>query len=173
MAERKVLFLDRDGVINRKMPEHQYVLRREQFEFLPGVFDALSLLEREGYEMYVVSNQAGVGKGSMTVEDLEGINAWMSEQLAAKGIHLRGIYYCPHRAEEHCSCRKPEPGMLLQAAKEHGIDLKDAIFVGDSPTDEEAGKRAGCRTILMESDGRLMDAVRILIRDKKPVFKKQ
>ncbi len=169
MAERKVLFLDRDGVINRKMPEHQYVLRREQFEFLPGVFDALSLLEREGYEMYVVSNQAGVGKGSMTVEDLEGINAWMSEQLAAKGIHLRGIYYCPHRAEEHCSCRKPEPGMLLQAAKEHGIDLKDAIFVGDSPTDKEAGKRAGCRTILMESDGRLMDVVHILMGDKKPL----
>jgi len=143
---RRAVFLDRDGVINVKAPEGQYITRWEDFQFLPGVAGAIALLQEASFTVIVVSNQRGVGKGLMTANDLEAIHSRMLAELAASGARIDAIYYCPHDLDARCACRKPEPGMLLQAAKDHAIDLPNSWMVGDSDSDILAGKRAGCRT---------------------------
>ncbi len=143
---KKAVFLDRDGVINHKASEGEYVTRWEDFHFLPGVADGIALLNRAGWSVIVISNQRCVAKGLLSIEELETIHRRMSEELFAAGAKLDGIYYCPHEKEFACDCRKPAPGMLLTAAKEHQIDLRSSWMIGDSETDVEAGKRAGCRT---------------------------
>lgn len=158
-APRKVLFLDRDGVINRKAPEGSYIRNWNEFEFLPGVVEALERLVRAGYELYLVSNQAGVARGHMTKADVETIHTNLQSELARNGIQVRGIYYCPHHGEEGCWCRKPNPGMLLQAASEHAINLPKSIFIGDDPRDAAAGQAAGCRMILVSSERGVADAL--------------
>lgn len=144
---KRAVFLDRDGVINRKAAEGEYVTRWEDFHFLPGVAEAISLLERAGWSVIVISNQRCVAKGLLTIAELETIHRKMLEELARSGAKLDGIYYCPHDKEPPCACRKPSPGMLLTAAEEHQIDLASSWVVGDSENDMEAGKRAGCRTV--------------------------
>lgn len=151
----KAAFLDRDGVINRKAPEGQYVTRWEDFEFLPRVAEAIALLECAGFSVIVVSNQRGVAKGLLTIAELELIHERMLKQLAAAEAHLTAVYYCPHDNGPSCSCRKPAPGMLFQAAREHRIDLTSSWMVGDSDIDMEAGKAAGCRTVRVLSNGTL------------------
>ena len=151
----KAAFLDRDGVINRKAPEGQYVTRWEDFEFLPRVAEAIVLLERVGFSVIVVSNQRGVAKGLLTIAELELIHQRMLKQLAAADAHLTAVYYCPHDSGPSCSCRKPAPGMIFQAAREHRIDLAASWMVGDSDIDMEAGKAAGCRTVRVLSNGTL------------------
>jgi len=151
----KAAFLDRDGVINRKAPEGQYVTRWEDFEFLPRVAEAIALLERAGFSVIVISNQRGVAKGLLTVAELELIHQRMLKQLAGADAHLTAIYYCPHDSGPSCSCRKPAPGMLFQAAREHRIDLASSWMVGDSDIDMEAGKAAGCRTVRVLTNGPL------------------
>jgi D-glycero-D-manno-heptose 1,7-bisphosphate phosphatase len=143
---KKAVFLDRDGVINRRLGESEYVTRWEEFHFLPEVADGIALLNRAGWSVIVISNQRCVAKGLLTIEGLEAIHRRMREELVAGGAQVDGIYYCPHAKELACDCRKPAPGMLLTAAKEHQIDLRSSWMVGDSETDVEAGKRAGCRT---------------------------
>jgi histidinol-phosphate phosphatase family protein len=149
---KRAVFLDRDGVINRKAAEGQYVTRWEDFHFLPGVAEAISLLNRAGWSVIVISNQRCVAKGLLTIAELETIHQKMLEELARSGANLDGIYYCPHDKESACSCRKPSPGMLLRAAREHQIDLISSWMVGDSESDIEAGKRAGCGTVRIVAD---------------------
>lgn len=161
-SPRKVVLLDRDGVINYRPPKGEYVLRWEQFKFLPHAIPALAQLSRRGYEIYLVSNQAGIGRGLMSAEDLFMIHRNMEKELARSGVFVQGIYYCPHRSDEGCFCRKPNIGMFHQAAIEHQINLDNATFIGDDPRDEAAGNAAGCRTILMESDGDLLAVVQSL-----------
>jgi histidinol-phosphate phosphatase family protein len=143
---KKGAFLDRDGVINRKADGDDYITRWEDFHFLPGVADGIKLLNRAGWSVIVISNQRCVAKGLLSVENLEAIHRRMSQELGAAGAKIDGIYYCPHEKDAGCNCRKPEPGMLLEAAKEHQIDLQSSWMIGDSETDIEAGRRAGCRT---------------------------
>jgi D-glycero-D-manno-heptose 1,7-bisphosphate phosphatase len=149
---KRAVFLDRDGVINRKAADGEYVTRWEDFHFLPGVADAISLLDRAGWSVIVISNQRCVAKGLLTIAELETIHRNMLEELAASGAKLDGIYYCPHDEEPPCACRKPSPGMLLRVAQEHQIDLTSSWMVGDSESDIEAGKRAGCRTVRIIAD---------------------
>lgn len=156
----KVVFLDRDGVINKRMAEGEYVTNINDFELLPTVGEAVVLLNRNGYKIYVISNQAGIGKGLMTDGDLSEIHRYMERQLEKYGAEIAGIYYCPHKADDYCTCRKPKPGMFHQAALVHGIDLSRAVFIGDDPRDEEAGRAAGCRTILMKSNGDLLAVIK-------------
>jgi D-glycero-D-manno-heptose 1,7-bisphosphate phosphatase len=139
-------FLDRDGVINRKADGDNYITRWEDFHFLPEVADGIKLLNRAGWSVIVISNQRCVAKGLLSIEMLEAMHRRMSEELGAAGAKVDGIYYCPHEKDASCNCRKPEPGMLLAAAKEHQIDLRSSWMIGDSETDVEAGRRAGCRT---------------------------
>lgn len=159
---RKVIFLDRDGVINKKMAAGDYVKRWSEFEFLPGAFQALKILKDNLYEVYIISNQAGIGRGLMKDSDLFEIHKNMEKEIQAHGGRIDQIYYCPHW-EEGCLCRKPKPGMLFQAALDHQIDLPSAVFVGDDPRDLEAGNAAGCRTILLQGGKTLLDAVTSLI----------
>jgi D-glycero-D-manno-heptose 1,7-bisphosphate phosphatase len=149
----RAVFLDRDGVINAKAPEGQYITRWEEFQLLPRVAEAITRLNRANFSVIVVSNQRGVAKGLMTVDALEEIHRRMLTQLAALNARIDAIYYCPHGTDASCACRKPAPGMLLQAAKDHGIDLPDSWMVGDSDSDLLAGKNAGCRTVrILRSD---------------------
>jgi D-glycero-D-manno-heptose 1,7-bisphosphate phosphatase len=152
----KAIFLDRDGVINRKAPEGRYITRQEEFQFLPKVAEAISSLKQAGFKVSVVTNQRCLAKGLMTERDLKSMHEWMCGVLAMSGASLDDIYYCPHEEFPRCDCRKPEPGMLLKGAREHEIDLGASWMIGDSDSDMEAGRRAGCRTAqVIEADARV------------------
>jgi D-glycero-D-manno-heptose 1,7-bisphosphate phosphatase len=148
----RAAFLDRDGVINRKPPEGQYVTHWEGMHFLPDVAGAIALLNRADFRVIVVTNQRCVAKGLVSAAALEAMHQQMSEELAAGGAKIDEIYYCPHEKYPPCFCRKPAPGMLLAAARAHDIDLTASWMIGDSEIDVEAGRNAGCRTALVLTD---------------------
>ena len=143
----RAAFLDRDGVINKKAPGDQYVTCLAEMELLPGVAEAIAMLNRAGFGVFVVSNQRCIAKGLVTEADVDAINHRMCKELAAAGARIDGVYYCPHEEEPPCGCRKPAPGMLLLAAREHQIDLTQSWMIGDSDVDISAGKSAGCKTV--------------------------
>lgn len=143
----KAAFLDRDGVINA---DHGYVYRWDQFEFMPGVEDALLSLQQRGYKLVIVTNQSGIARGYFGETDFAALSERLTQHLAAKGVHLAGIYHCPHHPDEglanlrvHCDCRKPAPGLILRAARDLDIDLPASLLIGDKSSDIEAGQRAG------------------------------
>jgi D-glycero-D-manno-heptose 1,7-bisphosphate phosphatase len=150
-ARGPAIFLDRDGVINCRRPD-DYVLDWSQFVFLPGIREALKQLSRLKLPMIVISNQSGVGKGVIKPQILESITKEMHRGLCADGTHLAAVYYCPHRADENCGCRKPKPGLLLEAAADFNIDLARSVFVGDSETDVQAARAAGCNPVFFDSN---------------------
>jgi len=139
---KKVLFLDRDGVINK---EKNYLYKIEDFEFIDGVFETCKYFQDRGYLIVIITNQAGIARGKYTEEDFTILTQWMLEKFKAKGITITKVYHCPHHPEftGECGCRKPKPGMILQAQKEFNIDLKNSILVGDKNSDIEAGLNAG------------------------------
>jgi D-glycero-D-manno-heptose 1,7-bisphosphate phosphatase len=145
----KAAFLDRDGVINVKAPEGQYVTRWEEVRFLPGVATAIAMLNKADFRVIVVSNQRCVAKGLVTSTQVEALHRRICRELAGLGARIDAVYFCPHETTPQCTCRKPAPGMLLQAAKEHQIDLSASWMIGDSEADVAAGKNAGCRTVLI------------------------
>ena len=149
---RPALFLDRDGIIN---VDHGYVVRQEDFDFIEGIFDVVLAANRAGYLVIVVTNQAGIGRGYYTEANFHQITDWMLEQFDLRGAHIEAVYFSPYHPEHgvgeyrrDSDCRKPAPGMLLRAAREHDIDLKHSILVGDKLSDIEAGQRAGVGTLL-------------------------
>jgi D-glycero-D-manno-heptose 1,7-bisphosphate phosphatase len=142
-ASRRAVFLDRDGVLDRRPPPHEYVTSVEALEVLPGVPEAVASLRAAGYLPIVVSNQRGVARGLVGEEVLAAIE----RKLLDAGVAVEAFYYCRHDLDEGCDCRKPRPGLLLQAAREHGVDLRASVMVGDEETDVEAGRAAGCRTV--------------------------
>jgi D-glycero-D-manno-heptose 1,7-bisphosphate phosphatase len=145
----RAAFLDRDGVINVKAPEGQYVTRWEEVRFLPGVAAAISRLNKSGFRVIVISNQRCVAKGLVTSAEVEALHRKICKELADLGAVIDAVYFCPHDTEPPCDCRKPAPGMLLQAAKDHQIDLGASWMIGDSVADVAAGKNAGCKTVLL------------------------
>ncbi len=140
---KKAAFLDRDGVINRKAPDGGYITRWEDFHILPGVPEAIARLRAANFLVIVITNQRGIARGMVSPATVEEIHAKMNNQLQSAGVTLDAVYYCPHDVLPPCACSKPQPGMLLTAAAEHHINLKNSWMIGDSPTDIEAGKRAG------------------------------
>lgn len=158
----KAVFLDRDGVINEKI-ENGYVLDWKDFRFIPGAVEGIRMLNERGIPVYVVSNQACIGKGLITKRKLDDINKMMMKELGKQGARIDDIFVCPHTQEDNCDCRKPRPGLLLKAAKKHKIDLNGSWFVGDSGSDAEAGKAAGCRFYLIKDGADLKTAVRNII----------
>jgi histidinol-phosphate phosphatase family protein len=144
----KCIFLDRDGVLNQDPPH--YVHKIEDMVILPDVGWAISLLNKAGYLVIVVSNQSGVGRGRYTEADVNVFHKEMSKRLYVQsGADIRHFYYCPHKPEDNCSCRKPKPGMLLNAAEKFDIDLSNSWLIGDKRTDCEAADAAGVRSILV------------------------
>ncbi len=145
----KTIFLDRDGVINRKMSEGDYVKCRDEFKFLPGVKEALRMLKEAGHLLIVVTNQRGVARGLMTEDELREIHGYMQQELDEIGASLDGIYYCPHEKGQ-CNCRKPELGLFLKAKYDFpSICFANSIMIGDSINDMEAGVKIGCKNVLV------------------------
>ncbi|MCL5103429.1 MAG: HAD family hydrolase [Armatimonadetes bacterium] len=143
----KAIFLDRDGVINEDRDE--YVRGIHELKIFPYVPRCVRTLNDAGFEVIVVSNQQGVAKGLYSDKDLAEIQAEIVRQVNTVGGRITAFYYCMHLASDECACRKPQPGLLTRAAKEHGISLRDSYMVGDTERDIMAGKQAGCKTILV------------------------
>jgi D-glycero-D-manno-heptose 1,7-bisphosphate phosphatase len=142
----RAIFLDRDGVINQRPVEGEYITRWEDFHILPGVAESISLLNRSGFRVIVITNQRCVARQQITEAALQEMHRRMLEVLAGQGATVDAVYYCPHDHEPACACRKPQPGMILEASRAWRIDLKASWMVGDSASDIEAGRRAGCKT---------------------------
>ena len=159
---RKAAFLDRDGVINI---DHGYTYKPEHFDFIDGVFDACRHLQSLGYLLIVVTNQSGIARGYYDEQDFAVLTSWMKQQFAAHGVKIDGVYYCPHHLEKgqvpyniDCDCRKPNPGMLLQAIREYGIDPAQSLMVGDKAADMQAATAAGvARKFLVRSGNPLSE----------------
>ncbi len=147
------VFLDRDGVINRRRSDH--VKSWAEFEFLPGALTALAALHQVGVRVVVVTNQAAVGRGLLGEEDLERIHEQMRATVAAAGGRIEAIYACLHAPEAACACRKPAPDLFRRASAELGIPLNGSVMVGDAPTDVQAAQAVGCQAILLTEDSSL------------------
>lgn len=148
------LFIDRDGVINKDpggWTEASYVTEWKDFHFLPGTLEALRALKDKGIKVIVASNQGGVNKGIYTRDELNKVNELMLKEIEKSGGRIEEVFYCIHRDEDNCSCRKPKPGMLETAVKKYKIDPKKTYFIGDDKKDIIAGKRIGCKTVLVLS----------------------
>jgi len=146
------VFLDRDGVINRKMPEGEYVSSWERFELLPGVGEAIAKLNHAGLRVIVVTNQRGVALGLYSAADVQAIHEQFQASLSKYSAHIDGFYFCPHDKRE-CDCRKPLPGMFEQARKDFPeVEAKTSLMIGDSLSDIEFGRNLGLKTIFIEGD---------------------
>lgn len=152
------LFLDRDGVINVDIG---YLHRAEDCEFVPGIFEVVRRARRAGYDVFVVTNQAGIARGYYSEETFDSFTRWMLDQFEAEGAPITKVYYCPHHPSagqgeylRECECRKPAPGMLLQAAREYPVDLTRSVLIGDSSTDIDAARAAGVPTRILIGDAK-------------------
>lgn len=141
----KAVFIDRDGVINND-EGHYYIYKPKDFRLNEGILQGLKLLQDAGYKLIVITNQGGIAKGQYTEDNVEMVHGHFLQVMFDNGIRITDIYYCPHHdSVEDCDCRKPKPGMILQAIDEHNIDPKQSYLIGDSPRDIEAGERAGLK----------------------------
>jgi len=153
---KKALFLDRDGIINT---DFGYVHKPADFEFISGIFDLCRYAQDMGYHIYIITNQAGIARGYYTVEDFHSLTQWMVAEFKKENVVISDVYFCPHHPEKgsseyvkKCKCRKPEPGMILKAQKEHELDLAHSIFIGDKVSDMQAAEAAGIHNkVLVES----------------------
>lgn len=150
MVER-IIFLDRDGVINKDPGAKLYITRWEDFEFIPGSIEAIKKLYENEFKIFIISNQAGIGKKLFSMNELNQISNNMLREIENNGVKIEGMYYCPHTDEQDCDCRKPKIGMLKEAVKNKDIDFSDTFFIGDGRVDIEAGKRIDSKTILVLS----------------------
>ena len=167
----KVIFIDRDGVINKDpggWTEHSYVTRWEDFHFLSGAKEALKMLNDNGYDIIIISNQGGVSKKYFSQGALDEITRKMLGEIEKSGAKVKKVYYCIHQDSDNCDCRKPKAGMFRQAEKELGIKALGAYFVGDGKTDVDAGKAAGLKTVLVLSGKTPYEAVETW--EQKPDF---
>jgi D-glycero-D-manno-heptose 1,7-bisphosphate phosphatase len=163
------VFLDKDGTLVENIP---YNADPDLTRLVPGAVGGLRALRNAGYRLFVVSNQSGVARGLFSIDALEDLQRRLRDLLGDAGISLDGLYFCPHHPDGsvaeyaiECSCRKPAEGLLLRAARDHDIDLRRSWMIGDILDDVEAGRRAGCRTVLIDSDN---ETEWVLSRDRMP-----
>lgn len=139
---KNIVFLDRDGVINKKAADHHYISRVEDFMLNDGIFDLLSQYNQDGFEFIVITNQRGIARGLFTENDLDSIHKHMAKLFFDNGIKILDIFYCPHNIDS-CECRKPKPGLLQQAVEKYDINLEHSILISDSLEDAEMGEHFG------------------------------
>ncbi|RJQ66393.1 MAG: D-glycero-beta-D-manno-heptose 1,7-bisphosphate 7-phosphatase [Desulfobacteraceae bacterium] len=160
MNPKKVIFLDRDGTINRESAD--YIKSWEEFEFLPGSLEALARLTRKGYTLILITNQSAVGRGFVAQQTLDHTHSHMRAAVAEAGGRIEGVFFCPHRPDENCACRKPKPGLVRQACERYGIDPADSIMIGDSARDILCGRNAGCGMTILVRTGNGLEAEKAL-----------
>ena len=154
---KQFLFLDRDGVINKKRED--YVKTIQELEFIPGIFDAIKKLNSLGIHIIVITNQSVVNRKIISEVQLNKIHDFMLETMKDKSCIISKIYFCPHQPEERCECRKPNTGMIEQAIKEFNINLSNTLLIGDSNSDIEAAKKMKIRSIKLKTNGSLYEII--------------
>ena len=154
--KNKALFLDRDGVINKRPPQGDYVKKWDELEFNPGIEKLIAWANKNNYLVIVITNQRGVGRKLMSKKDLEMVHTKIVLELQKKGAKITKVFSCIHNEEDNCDCRKPKPGLLFQAAKEFDIDLSKSLMIGDQQTDIQAAQSAGCSSLLIEPNSRIL-----------------
>lgn len=155
---KKAVFLDRDGVINKKPPDHDYVKSVREFFLLPGSLEAIRLLKEKEYLIVVITNQRGVARGLMTKDSVDEIHKIISG--------VEAFYICPHDYKDNCLCRKPKPGLIIEAVNDLNIDLNKSIMIGDSEGDRKAALKAGIpekNIFIMPTNGSLYEVIKALI----------
>lgn len=157
---KNVVFLDRDGVINRDSPD--YIKSWSEIEFLPGSLKALKLLSLNGFSVILITNQSVIHRKMVTEKDLDFIHDMMKKTVRSNGGEIKDIFYCPHVPEDRCDCRKPNPGLIYRAKKRYHIDLRMSIMVGDSAKDIECARNAGCGSAILVQTGNGVMAEKIL-----------
>jgi D-glycero-D-manno-heptose 1,7-bisphosphate phosphatase len=152
----RAVFLDRDGTI---VEDVGYISDPERVVLLPGAAEALAALGARGYRLAIVSNQSGIGRGYFGCEEARAVHERVVDELRRHGVELDDAQYCPHAPDDGCDCRKPLPGLLLRAARVLDVELGQSVMVGNAAVDVEAGRAAGCRTILLGADAAWPDVV--------------
>ena len=150
----KTIFLDRDGVINTEVG---YLSRVTDFKFIKGVFDACLYFQKLNYKIIIISNQSGIARGYFNENDYLKLTEWMLGQFNNNGIKILDTFYCPHDPKSHCECRKPKPGMFLEAKKQYNIDMKNSWMIGDSESDIKSANAAGIFNTILVRSGHLID----------------
>ena len=150
----KVIFLDRDGVINK---EKDYLFKIEDFEFIDGVFSALKYLQNLGYKLIVVTNQSGINRGFYTQDDFNKLTIWMLKEFEKNNIKIDSVFFCPHTPKENCNCRKPNIGMFKQAGKLFEIDFKNSWLIGDKNSDIQMALNGGISNTIQVKSGHSFD----------------
>jgi D-glycero-D-manno-heptose 1,7-bisphosphate phosphatase len=140
MSFMKALILDRDGVINH---DYGYVHAINKFNFIKGIFEVCNYFNNNGYLIIIITNQSGIGRNFYSYEAFQTLNDWMIRQFKKKGVIIDKTYYCPHTPEDNCNCRKPKPGMIIEAINDFVLDPRQCVLIGDKASDIEAGKAAG------------------------------
>ena len=151
LSLQKVVFLDRDGVINRD--SRHYVKSWDEFEFIPGSLSAIRRLHTHGHPVIIITNQSGVNRGLIPLDVLNDIHTRLKQKVRQNGGEITDIFFCPHRPAENCTCRKPQPGLIYQAKKRYRLDCTAATMVGDSAKDIECAEKAGCRHRILVKSG--------------------
>jgi D-glycero-D-manno-heptose 1,7-bisphosphate phosphatase len=151
LLNKPVIFLDRDGVINRDSPD--YIKSWVEFAFLPGSLEALRLLTAKGHRLILITNQSIINRGMVPLEVLNDIHQRMCRSVAEAGGRITDIFFCPHRPDENCDCRKPKPGLIQQAIQRYDLDPADAIMIGDNAKDIMCGRNAGCGATMLVQTG--------------------
>ena len=165
----KALFLDRDGVVN---VEKNYLYKIDDFELMDGILDICRRYEAQGYLIIIVTNQSGISRGYYTQDDFKHLSEWMVEYFKSLGVTLTHIYHCPHHEsiDGNCDCRKPAPGMFLDAQRDFDIDMADSVMIGDNERDIEAAMSAGVTTNILLSSQASESAANQIIRSLKELL---
>ena len=150
----KTIFLDRDGVVNKEV---RYLYKLSDFEFIDGIFDACLYFQKLGYEIIIISNQSGIARGYYNENDYRKLTEWMLGQFNDNGINILDTFYCPHDPASLCECRKPKPGMFIEAKDKYNISMKDSWMIGDSESDIKAANAAGISKTILVRSGHLVD----------------
>jgi D-glycero-D-manno-heptose 1,7-bisphosphate phosphatase len=151
---KKTVFLDRDGVINEEIG---YLHKIEDFKFIRGIFDACLHIQSKGYQIIIITNQSGIGRGYFTTDDFVVLNHWMLQQFQKQNIHITDVLFCPHNPNSNCNCRKPKPGMLLSAKLKYNIDMEKSWLIGDNENDIKAANFAGITSTILVRSGHPID----------------
>ena len=152
----KTIFLDRDGVINKDV---NYAYKIVDFEFIEGIFDVCIYFQDLGYKIIIVTNQSGISRGYYSENDFQTITNWMLAQFKKNDINILDVFHCPHLPDSHCNCRKPKPGMLINARYKHNINMQNSWIIGDKEADIIAGISSGITNTILVKNGHKIDAL--------------